>query len=152
MLIAAVFGTLVLAAGIAIIATIATLGVHDALRKLHRDILSLDTVFAHVFGAQTARERERHGSLSFFLVAWAVVLAFFLVWRLPLFDTFFANNAAVVAGIFGLGLYFALMVVFLPIYRLGAFGRAHDRLVPYWGAFFVAFFVLVVSILVGITL
>jgi hypothetical protein len=152
MLLAAVASLVVLAAGVAVLAMLATLGVHDALRHLHRDVLALDTVFAHVLGSEGHESRPTHGTVGFFLVAWAAVIALFVVLRIPSFQTLTDGSPIAVAFFFGLGLYVSLMLVFLPIFRLGAFGTRHDRLVPYWGAFFVAVFVTVVSLLVAIVI
>jgi hypothetical protein len=152
MLLSAIVGVLVLAAGVAILAVLATIGVHDALKRFHHDVLALDTAFAIAFGAQGHEERSKHGVMSFFLIAWAIVVAFFILRQIPSFAVITHGSALVSAGFFGLGLYLALMLVFLPIFRLGAFGRGHHRLVPYWGAFFVAVFVAVASVLVAIVI
>lgn len=152
MLLAAIAGIIILAAGVAILAVIATIGIHDALRRFHRDILELDTAFAVAFGAQGHEERSKHGIVSFFLVAWAIVIAFFILKQIPSFNELTRGSDLAAAGIFGLALYLALMLVFLPIFRLGAFGRGHHRLVPYWGAFFVAVFVAIAAVLVAIVI
>ena len=143
---------LIIAAGISILAVLFTLGVHDVLRRFHRNILQLDTVFAHVFGAKTERDKLTHGPLSLFVVGWASVIAFLIVWRLPVFTDVTHGSVVFSAFMFGLALYLALMIVFLPIYRLGAFGRGHDRLVPYWGALFVLVFVVAVAVLVALSM
>jgi hypothetical protein len=152
MLISSIIAMLVLAAGVAVISMIVTIGVHDALARFHKNVLSLDTVFSHLIGARTEEERIKHGHTSFFLVAWITVIAFFVLWQMQSFRAITSESAAMAAGVFGLGLYLALMLVFLPVFRLGAFGRGHHQLVPYWGALFVAVFVAIASILVGIVI
>jgi len=152
MVFVSIIAVLVLAAGVAVLAMVATIGVHDALRRFHHDILALDVVFAHVFGARTHAELHKNGSISFFLVAWAMVIAFLVLRQLPSFQAITNNNAIMAAALFGLGLYLSLMLVFLPIFRLGALGLKHHAHVPYWGAFFVAVFVVAASALLTIVL
>jgi hypothetical protein len=152
MFLSAIVGVLVLAAGVAILAVLATIGVHDALKRFHHDVLALDTAFAIAFGAQGHEERSKHGVVSFFLIAWAIVVALFILRQFPSFQTITQGSGFIAASVFGLGLYLALMLVFLPIFRLGAFGRGYHRLVPYWGAFFVAVFVAAASVLLAIVI
>lgn len=152
MFLSVIVGVLVLAAGVAILSVIATIGVHDALKRFHHDVLALDTAFAIAFGAQGHEERSKHGVVSFFLIAWAIVVALFILRQFPSFQILTQSSGFIAPSVFGLGLYLALMLVFLPIFRLGAFGRGHHRLVPYWGAFFVAVFVATASVLLAIVI
>ena len=104
MFLSAIVGVLVLAAGVAILAVIATIGVHDALKRFHHDVLALDTAFAIAFGAQGHEERSKHGVVSFFLIAWAIVVALFILRQFPSFQILTQGSGFIAASVFGLGL------------------------------------------------